>query len=210
MSDPIDDATVDGRAADAESRPATSGAGGPSDDARSVDDGHTADPGTPWGDEDLADDDELADDIVITVEDLVADLEVVAKERDDYLDALRRLQADTENYRKAVAKREADAKERSNEGLVIQLLPVLDACDGAVSNGTTDVEPVRASLLDVLTRMGLERIDDTDVTFDPEQHEAVMHEPSDDGTGPVVSQLLRVGYRWKGRVVRPAMVQVTG
>ncbi len=145
-----------------------------------------------------------------SVEDLVANLETVTAERDNYLDGMRRLQAEFENYRKAVAKRELDARERANEGLVNELLPVLDACDGAVANGAEDVAPIRASLLEILNKQGLERIDEAGTAFDPEQHEAVMHEPSDDDTGPHVSQLLRVGYRWKGRTVRPAMVQVKG
>ncbi len=151
--------------------------------------------------------DEIAD---ITVEDLVANLESVTAERDNYLDGMRRLQAEFENYRKAVAKRELDARERANEALVGELLPVLDACDGAIANGADDVAPVRLSLLEVLAKQGLERIEEAGAPFDPEQHEAVMHEPSDDDTGPHVSQLLRVGYRWKGRTVRPAMVQVKG
>lgn len=147
----------------------------------------------------------------ITVEDLVANLEAVTVERDTYLDGMRRLQAEFENYRKAVAKRESDARERANEGLVNELLPVLDACDGAVANGAADVSPIRTSLLDQLAKLGLERIDEPGAPFDPEQHEAVMHEPAEEsGGGPTVSQLLRVGYRWKGRVVRPAMVQVKG
>lgn len=146
----------------------------------------------------------------ISVEDLVANLEAVTVERDTYLDGMRRLQAEFENYRKAVAKRESDARERANEGLIGEILPVLDACDGAVTNGAADVSPIRTSLLELLGKQGLERIDEPGAPFDPEQHEAVMHEPAEDGAGPTVSQLLRVGYRWKGRVVRPAMVQVKG
>lgn len=150
------------------------------------------------------------DTVSITVEDIVADLESVTQERDQYLDALRRLQAEFENYRKAVAKREVEARERANETIVVELLPMLDACDGAVANGAVDVAPIRSTMLEALVRQGLERIDEAEAAFDPVQHEAVMHEPSTDGSGPTVSQVLRVGYRWKGRVVRPAMVQVRG
>jgi molecular chaperone GrpE len=145
-----------------------------------------------------------------TVEDLLKDLERVTAERDQYLDTSRRLQAEFENYRKAVAKREADARERANESLVSEILPVLDACDGAVASGVTDVEPVRATLIDALTKQGLDRIDDADAPFDPERHDAVMHEPADDADGPTVAQVLRAGYAWRGRVVRPAMVKVRG
>ena len=146
----------------------------------------------------------------ISVESLVADLERVAAERDQYLDASRRLQAEFENYRKAVAKREVEARERANESLVSEILPVLDACDGALASGAQDVEPVRASLLEALTKQGLARIDEPEAPFDPECHEAVMHEPDENGAGPVVAEVMRAGYSWKGRVVRPAMVRVRG
>ncbi len=147
---------------------------------------------------------------VSSVEDLVADLERVSAERDEYLDSLRRLQAEFENYRKAVAKREADAKARANDGLVSELLPVLDACDGAVANDVEAVGPVRAALLDALTKQGLERLDPVDEPFDPAHHEAVIHEEGESEGGPVVAEVLRVGYGWKGHVVRPAMVKVRG
>lgn len=146
----------------------------------------------------------------ISVEDLVVDLERVSTERDEYLDSLRRLQAEFENYRKAVAKRESDARARANNALVAELLPVLDACDGAVANGADDVAPVRSALIDALVKQGLERIEPTDAPFDPEQHEAVMHEPGEGDGGPIVAEVLRVGYGWKGNVVRPAMVRVVG
>ncbi|MEL7156160.1 MAG: nucleotide exchange factor GrpE [Actinomycetota bacterium] len=146
----------------------------------------------------------------ISVEDLVLDLERVSGERDQYLDASRRLQAEFENYKKAVAKREVEARERANESLVSEILPVLDACDGALASGASDVEPVRTALIDALTKQGLDRIDGADEAFDPALHDAVMHEPSEDGDGPVVAEVMRAGYRWKGRVVRPAMVRVRG
>lgn len=145
-----------------------------------------------------------------SVEDLVSDLERVTGERDTYLESSRRIQAEFENYRKQVGKRETEARERANESLVAELLPVLDACDGAVANGADDVAPISASLVDVLTKQGLERIDPTDAPFDPEFHEAVMHDDGDGDGGPVVAEVMRAGYSWKGRVVRPAMVRVRG
>ncbi len=146
----------------------------------------------------------------ISVEDLVVDLERVSNERDEYLDSTRRVQAEFENYRKAVAKREADAIARANNGLVAELLPVLDACDSAIANGASDVEPVRTSLIDALIKQGLERFDPDGEPFNPEQHEAVMHEEGEAEDGPVVAEVLRVGYGWKGNVVRPAMVRTRG
>ncbi|MGB5757997.1 MAG: nucleotide exchange factor GrpE, partial [Acidimicrobiales bacterium] len=146
----------------------------------------------------------------ISVEDLVLDLERVTTERDQYLDASRRLQAEFENYKKQVLKREVEARERANDSLVGELLPVLDAFDGAVANGAEDMVPMRASFLDALGKHGLERIEPTDVPFDPNLHEAVMHEEATDTDGPVVAEVMRAGYVWKGRVLRPAMVRTRG
>ncbi len=150
------------------------------------------------------------DPTTISVEDLVADLERVSTERDEYLDSLRRLQAEFENYRKAVSKREADARERANDKIVNELLPVIDACDGAVANGAADVEPIRKAIVDNLSRQGLVRLEPAGDPFDPELHEAVMHEDSADVDVPTVAEVLRVGYGWNGRVLRPAMVKTIG
>jgi molecular chaperone GrpE len=146
----------------------------------------------------------------ISVEDLVLDLERVTTERDQYLDASRRLQAEFENYKKQVSKREAAARERANDSLIGELLPVLDAFDGAVANGAEDVVPMRTTFLDALAKQGLERIDPVDAAFDPNLHEAVMHDQADDTDGPVVAEVMRAGYVWKGRVLRPAMVRTRG
>ncbi|PLS76658.1 MAG: nucleotide exchange factor GrpE [Actinobacteria bacterium] len=141
------------------------------------------------------------------LEDLGA-LDAVAAERDDYLDRLRRLQADFENYRKRMLKQQAEHEERATEGLVVKLLPVLDNFDLALGHGAEDVAPVHRSLLDVLEAAGLERIDPAGQPFDPNEHDAVQHEPGDGE--PEVIEVHRAGYRWKGRVLRPAMVKVKG
>lgn len=146
-----------------------------------------------------------------SVEELIADLERTIAERDEYLDLARRTQAEFENYRKRVANQAADDIARATAGLVEQLLPVLDACDGAIAHGAAEVEPIFAALLQSLEKQGLERIDPAGEAFDPTRHEAVMHEPGDDGDdGTVVSDVMRPGYGWKGLVVRPAMVKVRG
>lgn len=133
----------------------------------------------------------------------------LAAERDEFREALLRVKADFDNYRKRVAKEHAERVERAAEGLVTNLLPVLDACDAAIGHGSTDVEPILKSLLDVLEKEGLERIESVGEMFDPSRHEAVMHEPGDGGE-PEVVECLRTGYSWKGRVIRPAMVKVKG
>ncbi len=145
----------------------------------------------------------------------LTELELVAQERDGYLDGFRRLQAEFENYKKAVAKREADSRARANDSLVSELLPVLDACALAMANpaegsNPEDIGRVQKALLDALTRQGLEILDPAGAAFDPEQHEAVMHEEGDGSDGPVVVEVLRIGYGWKGHVIRPAMVKTQG
>jgi molecular chaperone GrpE len=141
------------------------------------------------------------------------DLELarVARERDEYLDALRRLQADFENYKKRMLRQQTEHLERAAQSLVEKLLPVFDTTDLAVAHGGgEEVKQIWTALFDTLEREGLERIDPLNVTFDPTVHEAVAHEPGDGSGQPEVVEVLRAGYRWKGRVLRPAMVKVRG
>lgn len=144
------------------------------------------------------------------LEEAVTSLERVAAERDEYLDMARRVQAEFENYRKRVESQRVEQLARAAESLVIELLPVLDGCDAALSHGATDVEPIKASLVGTLVKQGLETIEAVDVPFDPNLHDAVLSEPSEDDDEPMVAEVLRTGYQWNGRVVRPAMVKVRG
>src|SRR5947209_19410154 len=138
------------------------------------------------------------------------DISQIARERDDYLDALKRLQADFENYKKRVLKQQTEHLERAAEGLVEKLLPVLDTFDLAIAHGGQGFDQVQGQLMAALEKEGLERIDPVGKPFDPNEHDAVAHEPGDSGDGPVVTDVMRNGYRWKGRLVRPAMVKVKG
>ncbi len=148
---------------------------------------------------------------VTSVEDLVAALESTTAERDEYLDLARRTQAEFENHRKRAVKQLDDEVVRKVADLVEQLLPVLDACDGAISHGATEVEPIFAALLQTLEKRGLARIEPLGQDFDPTTHEAVLHEPADeDQEATIVIDVLRAGYAWQGRVIRPAMVKVKG
>jgi len=138
-------------------------------------------------------------------------LAVVARERDEYLDALRHLQADFENYKKRMNKLQVQQGERAAELLVTKLLPVCDTADLAIAHGGgEEVKQVWTALFDALEAEGLERIDPVGVAFDPTVHEAVAHEPADGAGEPEVTEVMRAGYRWKGRVLRPAMVKVRG
>ncbi len=144
-----------------------------------------------------------------SVEDLVAELEAVVVQRDEYLELARTKQADFENFRKQVAKRQLDHAEQAAAALVTELLPVLDALDNGVGHGDESLVPLRAQLLGVLEKEGLVRVDPAEEPFDPNEHDAVAHEPGDAGE-PVVAETLRAGYRWNGRLLRAAMVRVRG
>jgi molecular chaperone GrpE len=173
--------------------------------------GDGAPPEAPEVEPDAADQD-LADAAAM----VEADIAAVISERDDYLDNLRRVQADFENFKKQTIRRNTDLVERAAEGLAAKLLPVLDACDAAIAHGATDVKPIHDALLDVLAKEGLTTVRPDGEPFDPNHHEAVVHEPATGGEddepepGPRVTDVLRPGYLWKGRVLRPAMVKVRG
>ena len=138
-----------------------------------------------------------------------ADIADLLSERDQFKDIALRLQADFENYRKRVAGQQADEVDRSTGRIIDGLLPVLDACEAALSHGTVGVEPIWSALLGVLQKHGLEVMDLDGKPFDPTDADAVVHEEGDGGA-PVVAEVLRTGYRWKGRVLRAAMVKVKG
>lgn len=144
----------------------------------------------------------------LTVEDLLGELEAVIAQRDEYLSLAQAKQAEFENYRKRAMKQQADELARASAKLVEALLPVLDAFDYAVAHGDESVVPLRAQLLGALEREGLSRLDPPgDDAFDPNEHDAVAHEPGDGGE-PVVAETLRAGYRWQGHLLRPVMVRV--
>jgi molecular chaperone GrpE len=147
-------------------------------------------------------------------------VEGLAHERDEYLRALQRTQADFENYRKRIARLQDEQAARATAGMVEKLLPVLDTLDLAeahlnesleVSEDGKALRASRAMLMDILSREGLERVDQAGVPFDPSVHDAVAHTEGDGSeNGTVVEEVMRSGYRWKGQVLRAAMVRVRG
>jgi molecular chaperone GrpE len=137
----------------------------------------------------------------------------VLAERDEFRDTMLRVKAEFDNYRKRTARDQeamaAAAAGRMAEGLLL----VLDACEAAIVQGAEDVEPIRRQLIDTLAKEGLEVIDAVGAPFDPNLHEAVLHEPAegDEGDeGEVVVDSMRTGYLWRGQVLRPSMVKVRG
>jgi molecular chaperone GrpE len=147
--------------------------------------------------------------------DVKRDIDAARAEAAEYLDHLRRLQAEFDNYRKRVLKEQTDAVERAAVPAIQRLLEVLDDFELALmsANDKPDfdrflhgVELVYAKLADTLKAEGLERIDALGKPFDPEQHEALMQ--TGEGDHLVVADVLRPGYTLRGRVIRPAGVRV--
>ena len=137
------------------------------------------------------------------------DIDTLIKERDDFKDIALRLQADFENYKKRVQQNQADEVDRATGRIADSLLPVLDACEAAFSHGAEGVEPIWSALIGTLAKQGLVALDLLNKPFDPTKAEAVVHEEGGEGE-PVVTEVLRTGYEWKGRVLRAAMVKVKG
>ena len=137
------------------------------------------------------------------------DVEALLAERDQFKDIALRLQADFENFRKRVAQQQADEVDRATGRLAEALLPVLDAAEQAFVAHPAEVEPLYHLLLAELRKQGLEALNIEGQAFDPAVAEAVLHEPGDHDA-PVVAEVLRTGYLWKGRVLRAAMVKVQG
>jgi molecular chaperone GrpE len=136
------------------------------------------------------------------------DVVALVAERDSLKDTALRLQADFENYRKRVATQQQLDVQSATGKMAEELLPVLDACEAAFLQHPAEVEPLFNLLLGQLKKMGLESMNLQDQPFDPNLADAVLHEPGDGE--PVVSEVLRSGYTWKGKVLRPAMVKVRG
>lgn len=150
-------------------------------------------------------------------EDLRQALADAEQERDSYLDQLRRARADYENLNKRKTRELMEALDRGAAQLCSQLIGVLDnfgfALDAA--RGTDDerlakgVEMVHTELTGVLRRAGLEEVPGVGAPFDPTWHEALMQvEAEEPLEEPLVEEVLRTGYRFKGRVLRPASVKV--
>jgi molecular chaperone GrpE len=147
-------------------------------------------------------------------------LSALAAERDKFLELAQRTQADFENYRKRAARDAATAGERAKAGLVRELLPVLDNLERALAtaggeNGdeasvVEGVRLVRADLVGVLERSGVESFDPKGEPFDPTVHEALSTRPAPEGTHPgVVMDVVEKGYRLNDTVLRPARVIVS-
>jgi len=148
---------------------------------------------------------------------IAADLEKARAEAEAYLDDLRRLQADFDNYRKRTLREQTARAASASQALVTRLLPVLDNFELAVSAAEQSrdfdrmlkgVEMVFGELREVLEGEGLVTIEAEGKPFDPERHEAVIAVEQEDIEPGMVVDTVRTGYELRGKVLRPAMVKV--
>ena len=148
---------------------------------------------------------EMADEVEVPE---ASELDLALAERDEWRDHAQRIAADFENYRRRMTAQQADEVDRSTGRLAESLLPVLDACEAAFLQHPAEIEPLFNLMLSELKKQGLESMNLHEQPFDPHLADAVLHEPGDGE--PVVSEVLRSGYIWNGKVLRPAMVKVRG
>ena len=147
------------------------------------------------------------------------ELKAQAAKAKEHWDTLLRTTADFDNFKKRAARERQDAVKFANESLLQKLIPVLDnfdmaitaaanAKEGAAQSLQTGVNMILSQFRGTLTEAGLEEIDATGKTFDPNFHEAVSQsETADVPEGQVVQQL-RKGYKLRERLLRPATVIV--
>jgi len=147
------------------------------------------------------------------------EMQSLREERDDLLARLQRVSADYLNYQKRVQRDIDQAREFANESLIKALLSVLDdmerALESARASHSADgpllagMQLVHDKALETLGRFGVQRIEAEGKPFNPDEHSAMMQEPSSDHPPQTVLRELQTGYRLKGRTIRPSSVIVS-
>ena len=124
---------------------------------------------------------------------------------------LQRLQAEYANYRKRVERDRAVAHEMAISSVLTELLAILDDVDRAASHNelTGGFKAVADQMAAITNRFGLEKYGSEGDAFDPQIHEALLHDTSADVSVPTASKILQPGYKYKERILRPARVAVT-
>ena len=142
----------------------------------------------------------------------IAELEVALKEKED---RVLRLQADFDNFRRRSRQEKEELRDVIVQNLLKEMLPLLDNFERALSAENADlaslksgVEMIYKELQTTLTKEGLEVIETAGVKFDPNFHQAVMRVEDPEKEDDTIESELQRGYKVKGRVIRPSMVQV--
>ena len=124
---------------------------------------------------------------------------------------LQRLQAEYANYRKRVERDRTVAHELAIGSVLTELLAILDDVDRAAEHNelTGGFKAVADQLAAITNRFGLEKYGTAGDVFDPQVHEALLHDTSSEVSVPTASKILQPGYKFKERILRPARVAVT-
>lgn len=148
----------------------------------------------------------------------IGELKERAGKADEHWERLLRQTADFENFKKRAAREKTAAMKYANETLLQKLIPVLDNFESAraaadAPNATaeslrTGVNMIYSQLKSALTDAGLEEVDASEKSFDPNLHEAVSQQETEDVKEGNVVQQLRMGYKLNDRLIRPATVVV--
>jgi molecular chaperone GrpE len=153
----------------------------------------------------------------VTLTTLKKELKEKTKLAEDYLNRLKYLQADFENYKKRVAKEREEFVKYANEPLIIKLIDIYENLERAVENGkkTEDneallqgIEIIYKQLKDVLEKEGLAQIKAVGEKFDPFRHEAVMKEQRDDCEEDTILEEFQRGYTLNDKVIRYSKVKI--
>ena len=153
----------------------------------------------------------------LSADDLQQRMQQIEQESASYKDQYLRATAELRNYRRRVEQERADLIRNAGAGVLMKLLPILDDLDLAMAHVPEEVAAspwfnglklVQTKLQTVLEGEGVKPIEALGTPFDPNVHEAVMHEPAGDELAGKVTAELRRGYTLHGRVIRPAMVKV--
>ena len=164
------------------------------------------------GDETAAEQSEAAAPAEVANDEALAAIE---KERDTLKEQLLRAVADFDNYRKRIERERRELSDYAATDVLLELLPIIDnferalqAPAGADEPFKKGVELIHKQMLDLLRKRGVTLIDALGADFDPNVHQAVIHEPSDEHREGEVMQELQRGYKLGDRLLRPAMVKV--
>lgn len=148
------------------------------------------------------------------VEAALVDVEVTAVEDKlaELTGDLQRVHAEYANYRKRVERDRELIRQTAVGGVLGELVPVLDDIERARQHGELEgaFKTVGEALESTVSRLGLERFGAAGEPFDPNVHEALTHEATDEVSVPTVVSVYQPGYRFADRVLRPARVAVAG
>ena len=143
--------------------------------------------------------------------------EQLVKENEELQDKFVRLMADFDNYRKRASKEKSDVIQFGNEGLLKDILPIIDNIErlltysygeGSWKSFQEGIELVLAEIGKTLAKYGVKPIEALDKVFDPNIHQAMQRSETDEADANTVVEVYQKGYLYRGRLLRPSLVVV--